>query len=125
VGKGVCVEMEVLENRAQNTISFGSGTYGTCEMSGRGNWLRSLFAEILHHDYVLENDKVIRERMAMMLVVDNKPIYDHAHGEGVVVKDKRLAIDMLLARRDLKAANTVLRWVDTRHMLSDALTIPN
>ena len=67
-----------------------------------GNWLRSLFAEVMHHDYVLENGMAIRERMAMMLVVDNKPIYDHAHGEGVVVKDKRLAIDMLVVRRDLK-----------------------
>ena len=40
----------------------------------------------------------------------------------MIVKDKRIAIDMLLLRRDLLATNATIRWVDTRQMLSDALT---
>ena len=58
----------------------------------------------------------------MIIAVDNKPVYDHVQGEGMIVKDKRIAIDMLLLRRDLLATNATIRWVDTRQMLSDALT---
>ena len=61
----------------------------------------------------------------MMIVVDNKPMYDHVQGEGVIVKDKRIAIDMLLLRRDLLATNATMRWIDTRQMLSDAMTKVN
>ena len=36
------------------------------------------------------------------MTIDNKPIYDHSIGDGVVVKDKRMAIDMLIVRRDIR-----------------------
>jgi len=42
--------------------------------------------------------------------------------EGIVVRDKRLAIDMLLVRKDIRKENTSLHWIDTRQMLSDSLT---
>ena len=83
---------------------------------------RTLFGEMVYENYTLEKDKQYREKIRMMLVIDCKPVYDHIHGVGVVAKDKRVAIDMLLVRRDLRSPNAVLRWVDTRQMLSDALT---
>ena len=55
-------------------------------------------------------------------VIDNKPVYDHAHGDGVVVKDKRLAIEMILVKKDLMEKSVSLRWVDTKQMLCDAMT---
>lgn len=58
------------------------------------------------------------------MAVDNKPIYDHCIGDGVVVRDKRTAIDMLIVRRDLRESNTSLRWVDSRQMIVDMLTNP-
>ena len=34
----------------------------------------------------------------------------------------RIAIDMLLVRRDIRQENIILRWVDARQMLVDSLT---
>ncbi|CAE7181877.1 GIP, partial [Symbiodinium pilosum] len=42
-----------------------------------------------------------------------------ARGDGMVVNDKRMAIDMLLVRRDIRENNMVLRWVDARQMVAD------
>ncbi len=81
-----------------------------------------MFAEARNYNCRLSDDTQFRQQLEMMIVVDNKPIYDHVHGEGVVVKDKRIAIDMLLVRRDLRKTNSCLRWIDTRQILSDALT---
>ena len=61
----------------------------------------------------------------MIAVTDNKPIYDHAHGDGVTVKDKRIAIDMIIVRNDLKNQKITLRWVDTRQMIVDSMTKMN
>ena len=36
-----------------------------------GNWLKSVFAEALYPDYTLERDRVFRDRMDLVLVVDN------------------------------------------------------
>ena len=73
-------------------------------------------------EYDLTRDKELREKFKVIVAVDNKPIYDHTHGDGIVVRDKRMAIDMLLVRRDFRENNMVLRWVDTRQMLADCLT---
>ena len=88
------------------------------------DWMRSLFAEAVFPEYTLEEDAKYRERFRVVITatVDNKPIYDHTQGDGVVVKDKRLAIDMLLVRRDIRSNNMCLRRVDTRQMIVDALT---
>ena len=109
-----------LERKTQSTL--GAELMSAARTLAEGNWLRSVFAEALYPDYTLERDRVFRDRMDLVLVVDNKPLYDHTKGTGVVVKDKRVAIDMLLVRRDLYASNSEIRWVDTRQMLSDALT---
>ena len=39
-----------------------------------------------------------------------------------LVKDKRMAIDMLIVRRDIRNNNINLRWVESGHMLADSLT---
>ena len=60
----------------------------------------------------------------MTICVDNRPIYDHVVGDGVVIKDKRMAIQMLLVRRDIRRENICLRWVETANMIADCLTKP-
>lgn len=109
-----------MERKTQSTL--GAELMSAARGIAECNWLRSLFAEACCMDYCLEQDQSFRNMLEMVLVVDNKPIYDHIHGEGVIVKDKRMAIDMLLVRKDLHAAGSTVRWVDTRQMLSDALT---
>lgn len=87
-----------------------------------GDWMRSLFAEARQHQYTLHNDKGCRQQLPMTAVVDNKPIYDHCLGDGIVVRDKRMAIDMLVVRSDLRSQSIQIRWVDTRQMIVDCLT---
>ena len=109
-----------LDRATQSTL--GSELMAAARAVSEGNWMRSLFAEARYYDYDMTMDKEFRQRLAMLVTIDNKPVYDHTHGDGVVVKDKRLAIDMLLFRKDMKESNTTLRWIDTRQMVSDVLT---
>ena len=82
-------------------------------------------AEAVNANYTLDADKRLREQFHAVITVDNKPIYDHTLGDGIVVKDTRVAVDMLLVRRDIRDTNMELRWVDTRQMIADALTKTN
>ena len=41
------------------------------------------------------------------------------------MKDKRVAIDMLLLKSDLEDSNVVLRWLDTKQMVVDGMTKSN
>ena len=109
-----------MDRKTQSTL--GSELMSATRAVAECNWIRSMIAEFCNKEYSLEKDKHWREKMHMIIAVDNKPVYDHVQGEGMIVKDKRIAIDMLLLRRDLLATNATIRWVDTRQMLSDALT---
>ena len=109
-----------LERHTQPTL--GSELMSLARGIAECDWLRSLLAEALHMEHDLKRDKELRENFKVIVTVDNKPIYDHTHGDGIVVRDKRMAIDMLLVRRDFRENNMVLRWVDTRQMLAYCLT---
>lgn len=89
------------------------------------NWIRQLFAEARNEKYDLKVDREFRSQLPLTLAVDKKPVYDHVNGDGIVVKDKRLAIHMLILRADLRGENADLRWVDTRQMILDVLTKMN
>ena len=82
----------------------------------------SLFAEARLPEYDIAQDQTFRERIKTVITIDNKPIYDHTQGDGIVGKDKRRALDMLLVRRDIQQHNMILRWVDSRQMIADSLT---
>ena len=112
-----------LERHTQSTL--GSELMSLARGIAECEWMRSLFAEATNHDYELSKDQEFRERTKAIITIDNKPIYDHTQGDGIVVKDKRLAIDMLLVRRDIRRSNMTLRWVDTRQMIADPLTKTN
>ena len=109
-----------LERHTQSTL--GSELMSLSRGIAECDWLRSMMAEAWFENYELERDKEYREKFKVIITIDNKPIYDHTQGDGIVVKDKRMAIDMLLVRRDIRSSNMVLRWVDTQQMLADSLT---
>ena len=102
--------------------TLGAELVAVSRAISEGNWLRSMLGEALHHDYTLDRDRHFRDKLKLMILVDCKPIYDHCLGEQSTIRDKRLAIEMLIVRRDLRNQNSELRWVDTRQMLSDPLT---
>ena len=109
-----------MDRKTQSTL--GAELMSVSRAIAEGDWIRSLIAESRFEKYDLLNDAYWREQMKMIICVDNKPIYDHVHGEGIFVRDKRLAIDMLLVRKEIRKENTSLHWIDTRQMLSDSLT---
>ena len=44
------------------------------------------------------------------------------HGQLMTIRDKRLAIEMLLVKQDIASDNVVTKWVPTYQMLADGLT---
>ena len=61
-------------------------------------------------------------RTPITLMIDSKPAYDHLHGQAMSIKDKRLAIEMLLVKQDVEKENIEARWIPTDQMLVDRLT---
>ena len=112
-----------LERRTQSTL--GAELMAIARAVAEANWMRSLWAEANFPEYTLRTDLQFRNRTPLLVATDNKPIYDHSQGDGIVVKDKRVAIDMLLLKSDLEDSNVVLRWLDTKQMVVDGMTKSN
>ena len=110
------------DRHTQSTL--GAELMGLSRAIAEAEWLRSLMAEAIHEQHDMARDKEFREKIPMTVTIDNKPIFDHTCGDGVVVKDKRMAIEMLIVRRDIRLNNITLRWVETKQMLVDCLTKP-
>ena len=85
-------------------------------------WMRYFFLEMLEKNFSLQRAHEFQSKIEIVAVTDNKPLYDFANGDSSVGQDKRLMIELLLMRRDLKVNNVILRWIDTKQMLVDCLT---
>ena len=85
-------------------------------------WTRQFFLEVMDKNYSLENALSETPKIPIIAVTDNKPFYDHIHGDHNVCQDKRLAIEILLLRRDIEKYGVCLRWIDTKQMLVDSMT---
>ena len=85
-------------------------------------WIRSMWCEAMNADYELRRDHQWSCRIPLTAVIDCKPVYDHAHSETVSIKDKRMAIEMLLLKEDIAKYNISLRWMATKQMIVDVLT---
>ena len=85
-------------------------------------WIRSMWCEAMSADYELRRDHQWSCRIPLTAVIDCKPVYDHAHSETVSIKDKRMAIEMLLLKEDIAKYNISLRWMATKQMIVDVLT---
>ena len=55
----------------------------------------------------------------VVVAVDSKPVYDHVHSQVVTIRDKRIAIEMLLVKQDVQKKNIVLKWIPTYQMIAD------
>lgn len=85
-------------------------------------WVRSLWAEAKFFQYKLEEDQLWSSRIPLTISVDSRPVFDHLNGQMMTVKDKRMAIEMLLVKRDVAKDNVQVKWLPTDHMLVDGLT---
>ena len=85
-------------------------------------WMRHFFLEALFPEYSLDTAEEFGPKIPIVAVTDNKPLYDHIRTDQGICQDKRLAIEVLLLRRDVKRHGVELRWVDTAQMLVDCMT---
>ena len=85
-------------------------------------WVRSMWCEAVYEGYELKDDFKWSTGIPITAVIDCKPVYDHAHSSTVAIKDKRMAIEMLLLKEDVSKYNVHLRWMATRQMIVDVLT---
>ena len=88
-------------------------------------WLRSMWSEAMCAEYSLERDAQMSCNFPVVVAVDSKPVYDHVHSQVVTIRDKRIAIEMLLVKQDVQKKNIVLKWIPTYQMIADPLTKPN
>ena len=84
--------------------------------------MRSLWCEAVFGAYSIESDKVFSPRIPLCVLIDSKPVFDHCNSEVVTIKDKRLAIEMLLMKKEFQKEGLFLRWQPTYAMLGDVLT---
>lgn len=84
--------------------------------------MRHFFLEALFPEYSLDTAEEFGPKIPIVAVTDNKPLYDHIRTDQGICQDKRLAIEVLLLRRDVKRHGVELRWVDTAQMLVDCMT---
>ena len=82
-------------------------------------WLRSMWCEARFPEYNLRADHVWSCRVPITAVIDCKPVYDHVEGPMISVKDKRVAIEMMLVKEDIAKYNVSLRWMATKQMIVD------
>ncbi|CAE7879526.1 GIP, partial [Symbiodinium microadriaticum] len=85
-------------------------------------WVRSMWAEALQQQYELRNDEHWSCKIPITAVIDCKPVFDHVGGPLLAVKDKRVAIEMMLVKEDIARYNVSLRWMATKQMIVDVLT---
>ena len=85
-------------------------------------WLRSMWTEMTCPSYTLESDRELTKQTAIVLSIDSRPAYDHLHGQVMTIKDKRLAIEMLLMKQDIGSENVLVKWLPADLMIVDGLT---
>jgi hypothetical protein len=81
-----------------------------------------MWAEAINMEYQLCDDQSWSNVIPITAAIDCKPVFDHANSSVVAIKDKRMAIEMLLLKQDIQKHNISLRWMATQQMVVDVLT---
>ncbi|CAE7637419.1 PCSK5 [Symbiodinium sp. CCMP2592] len=97
------------DRQAHSTL--GAELLALSRAIAEARWIRSLWCEAMYEGYQLSEDQKWSNSIPLTAVVDCKPVYDHAQACTVSLKDKRMAIEMLLVKNDIKVHNISLRWV--------------
>lgn len=106
----------------QTASTLGAELLTMSRAVAEAKWLRSMWTEMTCPSYTLESDRELTKQTAIVLSIDSRPAYDHLHGQVMTIKDKRLAIEMLLMKQDIGSENVLVKWFPTDLMLVDGLT---
>ena len=69
-----------------------------------------MWTEALQPKYQLQEDQIWTSRTPITSSIDSKPVYDHVNGQMMTLKDKRIAIEMLLVKRDSDKDNVMIPY---------------
>ena len=106
----------------QVATTLGAELLSMSRAMAEAKWLRSMWMEANNRGYSLEENDKWSGRVPITVCLDSKPVFDHVQGQAMTIKDKRLAIEMLLVKKDVNKENVSVRWVPTYQMLADGLT---
>ena len=109
----------------QTASTLGAELLSASRAVAEGRWMRSMWCEAVFGAYTIEDDRLYTPRVPLCLLIDSKPVYDHCNSEVVTIRDKRLAIEMLLLKKEFQRDGLYLRWQPTYAMLGDVLTKMN
>ena len=84
--------------------------------------MRSLWCEANFAGYDLQEEQIWTSRIPVTFAIDSKPAFDYICGQTMTIEDKRLAIERLLVKRDVKKEGVEVKWLPTEHILVDDLT---
>ena len=85
-------------------------------------WIRALWTEATVKNFSLKECETWSNRTAITVCLDSKPVYNLLRGQVLTIKDKRLAIEMVVVKQDVCKPNIVARWIRTYQMLADGMT---
>ena len=91
----------------QTASTLGAELLTMSRAVAEAKWLRSMWTEMTCPSYTLESDRELTKQSAIVLSIDSRPAYDHLHGQVMTIKDKRLAIEMLLMKQDIGSENVL------------------
>ena len=92
---------------------------------GSVNWHRLLLLEVLSGVSTNRNWEAQLQKIPFITVTDSKSLYDSLKRDACPAAqfcDKRVAIDISVLKDEFKSQGGIIRWIDTRAMISDALT---
>ncbi|CAE7214173.1 unnamed protein product [Symbiodinium sp. CCMP2592] len=111
-------EFSILRWRSYKQDRQTHSTLGLAEC----RWVRAMWCEATCENYELRQDHQWSCNIPVTAVIYCKPVFDHANSPTVAIKDKRMAIEMLLLKEDIGMYNVSLRWMATKQMIVDVLT---
>ena len=106
----------------QVASTLGAELLALSRALAEAKWVRSMWSEAMNANYTLETNDKWAVQIPITACLDSKPVYDHIHGQLMTIRDKRLAIEMLLVKQDVASDNVATRWMPTYQMLADSMT---
>ena len=88
------------------------------------DWMRTMWEQMTHGEFVLENYEQFLTASLSIHVTDRKSLYDAIHREGAAPAstDKRLAVELAIVKAKAVSGEIDLRWIDLRYQIADCLT---
>ena len=73
----------------QVELTLGAELLVLSRATAEAKWIRSLWSEAMNAKYTLETHDKWSAQVPVTTCLESKPVYDHIHGQLMIIKDKR------------------------------------